>query len=206
VRRILIIAASLVVLLAAFIVADFQFPQITEAVLKTQCSMTAPDEGCRARMVSMGHIWALKGNLERAAVWYERATETGNPFAMFHLAWAYEQIGYRTFRLTLRVPDDPDRLAAFNDGPDESVQLLVKANFQTAADWYRKAADKGFAPAMNNLAELYLSGMLGKRDLEEAFRLHLAGARAGNPIAAMNLVLAYKTGMGVARNPDEAEK
>jgi len=205
-RRIFIITASLVGLLAVVVAANFQFPQITETALKMQCSMTAPSENCQKRMVSMGHVWALKDNLARAAIWYDRAAQAGDPFAMFHLAWVYERAGDRDFKMTVRQAADNNRMNAFHDGPDLSPALATSGNFKLAAEWYRKAADKGFAPAMNNLAELYLSGRLGERNLQQAFNWHLAGARAGNPVAAMNLVLTYKTGMGVPRDPAEAAK
>jgi hypothetical protein len=35
----------------------------------------------------------------------------------------------------------------------------VEADFHAAADWYRKAAEKGLAPAMTNLGLLYVNGL-----------------------------------------------
>ena len=206
VRRILLIAGILFGLVVVFFGAEFLFPQIVEAELKLTCPMTAPSANCQARMVSMGHVWALRGNLARAAVWYSRAAEAGNPAAMFHLAWAHEQRGYHGFKATLRAPADPDGATAFKEGPDRSVEALRGAGFQLAAKWYRKSADQGFAPAMNNLGELYLAGVLGRRDVEEAFRWHLAAARAGNPIAAANVSLDYRMGRGVAVDEGQARE
>ncbi len=206
VRRILLIAGILFGLVVVFFGAEFLFPQIVEAELKLTCPMTAPSANCQVRMVSMGHVWALRGNLARAAVWYSRAAEAGNPAAMFHLAWAHEQRGYHGFKATLRAPADPDGATAFKEGPDRSVEALRGAGFQLAAKWYRKSADQGFAPAMNNLGELYLAGVLGRRDVEEAFRWHLAAARAGNPIAAANVSLDYRMGRGVAVDEGQARE
>jgi TPR repeat protein len=41
---------------------------------------------------------------------------------------------------------------------------LMEPDFQRAANLYRKAVEKGYAPAMNNLTELYLHGLVGERD------------------------------------------
>ena len=78
-----------------------------------------------------------------------------------------------------------------------------------SADWYRRAADQGFGPAMNNLGVLYstgLAGSLGAPDKSEALRWYRAAAAAGNPVGLWNVGTAYANGLGVARDPSEAAR
>lgn len=204
-RRILIGLAAVIGLIVAGFGAMMVFPQITEQLIALTCSMTAPNESCQRRMVAMGHTWSRKGNLTRAAMWYARAANGGNAAGMFHLAWLYEKSGARHLAQVARDIQASNQNGGPVDFGDPAARLL-EPDYQHAADLYRKAAELGFAPAANNLAELYLNGQLGDRDLETAFQLHLAAARAGNPIAAMNLALAYSVGAGVTANAAEARK
>ncbi len=202
-RRILIGLCAIIGLAIAAFGATMVFPQISEKLIALTCSMDAPSENCQRRMVGMGHVWSRKADFDRAAVWYAHAANGGSAAGMFHRAWLYEESGERHIMQTVRSFQ-----AAIGDGQPVSYLSSRPPNpdFQRAADLYRQAAEKGFAPAMNNLAELYLHGLLPGRDAAEAFRLHLAAARAGNPAAAMNLALDYRIGQGVARDETEARK
>jgi len=190
-------AVALGLLIAAF-AAMAAFPQIGEKIIEMTCSMTDPDEGCRRRMVAMGHTWSIKGDLEHAREWYARIAEIGEPDAMFHLAWTYQMTGYGDMKRNLRELKN-----SHNNDAEHIREALHNANFRDAATWYRKAADRGFAPAMNNLGDLAASGLLGKQNMPEALAWYLAAARAGNPVGAMNVALVYHTGQGVS--PDEAQ-
>ena len=195
-------------LLAGAVVAGFvafaAFPQINEKLVEATCSMTAPDRGCRARMVALGHIWSGRDDLNRAAVWYRRGAETGDREAMFHLAWTHQQLGYAE-------PNrgQPGRLVS-KFAPPQPVNAAPEPpppnNMADAAKWYRQAADKGHAPSMNNLGQLYLFGLLGARDYQAAIGWHLSAARAGNPVAAINVALAYRIGQGVKADAAESLK
>lgn len=193
-RRILLATGILFGLVIAFFGAEYAFPQIIEVELKLTCSMSAPSANCQRRMVSMGHVWSLRGETARAAAWYSRAAEAGNAAGMFHLAWCHEQRGYGQVKANLSARSG------------DLASSLRGAGFQEAAKWYRKSADKGFAPSMNNLGELYMSGMLGGRDVTEGFRWHLAAARAGNPVAAANVALDYKIGRGVGADDGQSRE
>ena len=52
----------------------------------------------------------------------------------------------------------------------------------------------------------YRNGTIGRADSEKAFAWYLAAAHAGNPVAAINVTLAYQTGQGVAQNETEARR
>ncbi len=180
----------------------FTSPRILEKVVEWTC--TQPTERCIIRMRALGHVWSHNSNLDRAAHWYERAAEAGDPASMFHLGWAYEMRGIRDVQIFIGTLARVRAPGADQDQTDEPT--LSRQNFVSAARWYRHAADAGFAPAMNNLGDLYGQGYLGKADWQEAFKWHLAAAQAGNPVGAFNISLAYRDGRGVARDVAAADK
>lgn len=201
-RRFLTIAAVVIVLLVGAGGAMLMVPQIGETVLRLTCSMTDPSESCQRRMLAMGHTWSLKGDLDRATLWYARAAQKHLPAALFHLAWAVEEGGYGD------IKDGVKQLAGDDNGlaSDDNPPLPGRDKFEAAAKLYRMAADEGFAPAANNLGDLYLSGMFGQGREDEAFRLHLAAAKAGNPVASLNVSLDYRIGRGTAIDRAEADR
>jgi TPR repeat protein len=67
---------------------------------------------------------------------------------------------------------------------------------QTACGWFRRAADLGYPPAMNNVGECYVHGIGFTRSGLAAVQWHRAAAVAGNPVAAMNLLQDLKNGLG----------
>jgi hypothetical protein len=140
---------------------------------------------------------------------------------MFHLGWVYEEEGLGDVRRFINeeygTPGLIDQaaiifnelLASWTGGgepkKDAQRRLSLEKNSH-ALEWYRKSAELGFIPAMNNLGQLYLNGALGYRDAGEAFRGHLAAAEAGNFIGAMNVGMAFRSGLGVAADPAEAQR
>lgn len=55
----------------------------------------------------------------------------------------------------------------------------VKSDFSEAAEWYRKAADKGDAAAQYRLGRLYERGQGVEESREEAIKLYRKSARQG---------------------------
>lgn len=124
---------------------------------------------------------------------------------MFHLAWMYEQAGMDDIKAMIRGIAEHRRARAARR-PAGGEPRMTYTNFLAAETWYRKAADRGFAPAMNNLGQLYLQGLTGQRDPVEAFRWHLAAAKLGNYPGSLNVSMAYRSGDGVAADPVEADR
>ena len=79
----------------------------------------------------------------------------------------------------------------------------VAQNFVQAARWYRLAAERGFAPAQNNLAMLYEQGLGVARDQFEAARWYRKAAEQGNAAAAHSLGQMLLEGRGVIKNRGE---
>lgn len=104
--------------------------------------------------------------------------------------------------------DSPD-----SGGVDEytSVEVLyslaVLANdsgdYDKAIEYDTLAAEKGYAPSMNNLAQMYYS-QEGYLDDDKAFYWYEKGAAAGNPYAMNGLGACYRHGVGTEPDADKA--
>jgi uncharacterized protein len=95
-------------------------------------------------------------------------------------------------------PDDPHLMY-------ELGRVLDKQGaFPQALSLYRKAADRGYAEAMNNLGIMYTNGKGVARNDAEAMRLFRKAAAAGSADAVTNLGFMNHYGRGVPPNPEEA--
>jgi TPR repeat protein len=77
-------------------------------------------------------------------------------------------------------------------------------DYKKAEEWYRKAAEQGFAEAENGLGELYTDGNGIQKDPAEALKWLSKAAEQGNRPAQMNLASIYVNGTGTVRNIEEA--
>jgi hypothetical protein len=194
---------------------------LLEFSVEQSCPPVAPDRSCLRRMRGLGDGWSLAGNLVRARPWYERAAAAGDVVAMFELGWMYEQVAHEqliqinAMRSQKRSPYPPElpELSggvtkldpALAPGWDRAAFAAATANGEQAASWYRRAADQGFAPAMNNLGSLYDAGLAGRTDMAAALQWYRAAAATGIPAGLWNVGAAYDIGEGVRRGEIEAE-
>ena len=81
--------------------------------------------------------------------------------------------------------------------------LGVPQDYLQAADWYRKAAEKGFAEAQYGLGFLYLNGYGVPKDFNQATTWMLKAAEQGETKAQYNLGVSYVNGEGVNRDLNE---
>ncbi len=190
------IGIVLVVALAGAGLYVFLSPGFLEWRVEQVCPQMTGDCPLRAR--SLAHLSAYKGETERALRWYRKAAEAGDPMSMFHLAWMIEQRALDRFQVQAFAP------AAMGTQPGLSPEL--RKQFDEATSWYRKSADQGFAPAMNNLGQSHARGATSARNPQAAAHYYRLAAQAGNPIAAFNLSLAHLHGDGVTQSASEAEK
>jgi localization factor PodJL len=70
----------------------------------------------------------------------------------------------------------------------------VGADLSEAANWYKLAADRGYAPAQYRLANLFEKGTGVDRDLGRAMTYYRQAAEAGNASAMHNLAVLYASG------------
>ena len=109
---------------------------------------------------------------------------------------------------------DAALLALANSG-DAAAQVLVGESYaagkgverdlKQAAEWYRRAAEKGDVAGELHLAALYRDGGKGfARDMVQAAAWYQRAAEQGDPGAQGTLGLLYSIGQGVAHNDVEA--
>ena len=83
--------------------------------------------------------------------------------------------------------------------------LQQAKGYGEALQWYRKAADKNYAPAMFHLAIMYANGIGVASDYARAVEWHRKAADQGMPLAMLTLGLIYENGrLGVTRDRTEA--
>lgn len=213
---------------AAAVLAILLSPPTGELSINLTCRMEPLTPNCAGRMRAMGHVWAQLGWMSRAIKWYGRAASEGDDVAAyFHLGWAYEQRGYSQIVPQVREHEKALQEAAAKVQAELKAQVdagvmtmaelnvpkmaaipepNVREDFELAEAAYRKAADRGFAPAMNNLGQLYTSGVFGSAKLADGARWIIQAAEAGNPFGAINASLLYTSGMGVPRDAEQAAR
>ena len=76
----------------------------------------------------------------------------------------------------------------------ESGQSVLPLDPVQAAEWYRRAADKGHAGAQMNLAMMYLDGQGVPRDVPQAVEWYEKAADRGDTMAMFSLGSIYEAG------------
>jgi hypothetical protein len=79
-------------------------------------------------------------------------------------------------------------------------------DYEMAMRWYRQAADKGSADAMNNIGNLYGEGDGVRKDEAEAMRWYRQAADKGQVAALLNMASYYEWGRGVRTDQAEATR
>lgn len=72
----------------------------------------------------------------------------------------------------------------------------VQENLPTAAKWFRRAAELGFAPAQDKLGLMYEHGIGVAKNWIEAAKWYVSAAKKGNPDAQYHLGVLYGNGEG----------
>jgi len=73
-------------------------------------------------------------------------------------------------------------------------------DYTKAAEWYRKSADQGYAPAQVHLAYLSRYGLGTPVDIEAASALYLKAAKQDDVVAEREIALRYFNGEGVGQS------
>jgi hypothetical protein len=116
------------------------------------------------------------------------------------------------------APSDPaKRFAYFQQGAqaadaEAELQLAilyakgegVAQNYETAATWFRAAANQGLPRAQYDMGVLTERGRGVKVDLTAAADWYLKAAQAGYPLAQYNLAVCYTKGQGIRQDLPEA--
>ncbi|WP_438482369.1 LysM peptidoglycan-binding domain-containing protein [Oleiharenicola lentus] len=124
-------------------------------------------------------------------------------------------VGIATSKAQQPAPADLAQIRARADQADAEAQnslgniytnglLGVKQDYAQALDWYRKAGDRGFAPAQFNLGLVYEMGRGVAADERQAFKYYLMAAEQGFAAAQFNIGNMYSSGRGVGQDLFEA--
>jgi TPR repeat protein len=151
----------------------------------------------------------VKKDLVRAFVWYEKAAAHHLPQAQWKLGELYA-IGLPG------VGPDPKKAtqlckraanAGFAPACATLGALFSRAKkYESAVQWWTKAAEKGDLEAFFNLGQAYRLGLGVAKDEGKAFEWMLRAAFGGVAAAQSRIGLAYATGEGAALDPIEAGK
>lgn len=98
--------------------------------------------------------------------------------------------------------DEPKLL--FKMGVKYQTGSGVTKSIYTAINYYTKAVDLGFVPAMNSLGLIYLNGEGIQKDTKKAFDLFKRAADMGNKKAQSMIGLMYYEGNGIEKDLDKA--
>jgi hypothetical protein len=82
----------------------------------------------------------------------------------------------------------------------------ARKDYAEARRLYEKAADAGYAMAMNNIGALYEGGSGVPKNYDEAARWYAKAVAAGEPIAMVDLGWQYEHGHGVTKDLAEARR
>lgn len=132
---------------------------------------------------------------KQAAYWYEKAAETGDP-------WAQKQIGF-FYQAGIGVPADPSRAVRWYQLAVSGGLVSAKTNLGVAYLWgsgvaqdvplaaqlFRQAAEKGDGPAATYLGNLYYFGRGVPQDKAAGEHWYQVGAKAHDPVAEFNEAL-----------------
>jgi uncharacterized protein len=153
----------------------------------------------------------------KAMDWYQKAAALGDPDALKGIGWLYSsglgvpQDYTEAMKWYEKAADAGSAAAMNNIGWMYQNAWGVSQDLSEAIVWYKKAAEPtatapgGFAEAMYNLGNLYLSGPVGVADT--TFRRRHGSARAprrGIVNSMTNYGVLLILGQGVAQNYTEA--
>lgn len=143
-----------------------------------------------------------------AVPWYEKAAEAGHAGALNNLGVIYLQ--------GLGRPMDREKAMSYytqsgqlgNMGAlNNLAALLVEdGKEREAVTWFEKGAAANYAPAMVNLADIYMGGREVPLDIDKAVGLYRTAVALGELRANVALGVIYANGNGVTQDRDKARE
>ena len=138
-----------------------------------------------------------------ASIWFRNSSVMiGQDTAIGETVRAAETCGNVPI-LRQRVVDGDSR-TAYELGRCYMNGIGVAQNYENAATWYRRAAERGLPDANFMMGYLYEHGKGVGRDYKQAVTYYMAAAKQGHATAQNNLASMYEHGEGVAKNIREA--
>ncbi|MDD9842093.1 MAG: tetratricopeptide repeat protein [Alphaproteobacteria bacterium] len=103
------------------------------------------------------------------------------------------------------TPTQPTPKSAIDDY-QKGLQAAIQGDYDTALEWYHKAAEAGYANAQSSLGWIYHTGEFVPRDYEKAYYWTRKAATQGDIRAQYYLAIAYRNGEGVTPDPAQELK
>lgn len=164
------------------------------------------EKGNGFAMHDLGRMYAdglgCESDEELSWEWYAKALKA------FHAAELIEEKAQRTY-LQYRL----GKMYAAGLGTERKVDCAEGAkeggpvrDYETAAQWFSKAAVDKHKYAQYSLAGLYYRGQGMEQSYKKALGLYEKSAKQGNPYAAYEAAKMYRDGIGTAAQPEKAEK
>jgi TPR repeat protein len=113
---------------------------------------------------------------------------------------AYDRANYATaLKVWLPLAEGGDLAAQNNVGEIYEKGLGVQSDYQAAALWYRRAADKGYSRAAINMGNLYEQGLGVPKDKNQAFNWY----RKASGLSDVSFGVAPAGGAGAGSSAEE---
>ncbi|SDP69641.1 tetratricopeptide repeat protein [Selenomonas ruminantium] len=163
----------------------------------------ASQAGDTAALVRLGHIYKHEEDYKHAERYYKKAADSNNEYGMYYLGWFYEC--YKDDN----VSASSWYTKAAELGHDGAMTGLGRyyreqEDYNSAMDWFKKAAQKGNAEAKNLIGVMHYRGEGVKCEYKKAFSWFEKAAKAGDAWGMYNLAQCYENGYGVIKNWDKA--
>ena len=155
-------------------------------------------------------------NINQAIVHTQKAYDGGFKMAAWRLGFCYSRgLGVAADKNTsdkyYLECIEPMRILAEANDPEAQGNLGsmfnsgtgVSENEELAFEWYKKAADQGYAFVQHSVAQCYEYGTGVKQDKDEALKYYRLAAETGNPSSQMALGKIYLNGTMVEEDDNE---
>jgi len=153
----------------------------------------AANQGYARAQTALGEMYESGNGVEKDATqaveWYRKAAEQGYVLAQTNLGDMYCRGVY---------------FGQSNGGFWNVIGVHIASPYEHAMEWYRKAAEQGYARAQTELGWLYEKGRGVFQNFELAVEWYRKAADHGYAPAQTNLGLMYEDGKGVAQDLSQA--
>ncbi|WP_051524964.1 tetratricopeptide repeat protein [Megasphaera elsdenii] len=149
---------------------------------------------------------------KRTSDYYKQSYEAGYPVAGYEVASALPENADERAEILDKVKEKIMDLA--NNGDVFALDIVgdmyydngrsVGQSYETAVEWYRKAAEQGYARTQCRLGYMHESGHGVEQSYEKAVEWYQKAAEQGHVAAQCNLGVMYEYGQGVEQSYETA--
>lgn len=184
----------------------------------------AEDESCIDAQYYMGYLYengigTIK-NYDEAMKRYFNVLDLGikREEDSFAVDMAYTRLGLMYLKGIGTEVDVDEAIAMFREASDDGFSMASfyigviyemgagneTSDYEEAIRWYELAAEREYAPALNQLGCMYCKGLGVEVDYSQALYFQKRSAAQGYAPAQINLGYLYENGLGVERDLDTA--